>query len=68
MLAEKEVQIAHKFNLEQAVMNQTLTVIMLLMPSMTSTKRIQYLPAVYLEELQHLQAMIQVSNSLNIKA
>lgn len=68
MLAEKEVQIAHKFNLEQVVMNQTLSLTMLLMPSTTTTRSIQYLPVVCSEEQQRLQATIQVSISSNIKA
>jgi len=68
MLVGLEVQTAQQYNQEQAVIIRTLSAIMLLMHSMTTTRRIQHLPAVYLEEQHLLQAMIQVRISSYLKA
>ena len=68
MLVGLDVQTAQQYNQEQAAIIRTLSVIMLPMHSITTTRRIQYLTAVYLEEQHPLQAMIQVRISSNLKA
>lgn len=60
MLVAMEVPTVQQFNQDQVVTTQTLCVTMLLMPSMTITRKIQRLLAVYLEELHNLPPLTQV--------
>ncbi|CAI0451986.1 unnamed protein product [Linum tenue] len=60
MLAVMEEQIARRFSRERVVTTQTLSEIMLLMPLMTTTRRIHLLPAALLVELHNSLALTQV--------
>jgi hypothetical protein len=60
MRVAMEVLTVLQFNQEQVVTTQTAYVTTLLMPSMTITRKIQRLLAVYLEELHNLPTLTQV--------
>jgi hypothetical protein len=60
MLVAMEVQTVLQFNQEQVATTQTLCETMLHLPSIATTRKIQRLLAVYLEELHNLAPLTQV--------
>jgi hypothetical protein len=64
MLVAMEVLTVLQFNQEQVVTTQPLCGTTLLMPSMTITRKIQRLLAVYLEELHNSPTLTQVRHHI----